>query len=61
MKEKYEFALPDVLFFDDEPHVHRRLKHIKVVSVPVKDGMTMELLKAGFQKFSDVRAKKVKL
>lgn len=44
-----------MLFFDDEHRNIVDLERLGVVSILVKNGMTMQVLMNGFKKFSDAR------
>lgn len=45
----------DILFFDDEPRNIYDVERLGVVSILVEDGMTVQVLAEGMQKFSDIR------
>lgn len=44
-----------MVFFDDEHRNINDLEKMGVISVLVKDGMTLKVLMDGLQKFSDTR------
>jgi len=44
-----------MLFFDDEHRNIVDLERLGVVSILVKNGMTMQVLMDGLKKFSDIR------
>lgn len=48
-----------MLFFDDEQRNIVDLERLGVVSVLVKNGMTMKVLMDGLKKFSDIRTSNV--
>lgn len=47
--------LEDMIFFDDEHRNIVDLENLGVVSILVKNGMTMKVLMDGLKKFSDIR------
>lgn len=49
--------MEDMLFFDDEQFNIDDTTHLGILSVLVKEGMTMQVLMNGLKKFSDTRAK----
>jgi len=50
-----KIELEDMLFFDDEHRNIVDLERLGVISVLVKNGMTMKVLMDGLKKFSDTR------
>lgn len=50
-----KIELEDMLFFDDEHRNIVDLERLGVISVLVKNGMTMKVLMDGLKKFSDAR------
>lgn len=50
-----KIGLEDMLFFDDEHRNIADLEKLGVVSILVKDGMTIKVLMDGLKKFSDKR------
>lgn len=50
-----KIELEDMLFFDDEQRNITDLEHLGVVSILVKNGMTIKVLMDGLKTFSDRR------
>lgn len=48
-------GLEDMLFFDDEQRNIVDLERLGVISILVKNGMTIKVLMDGLKKFSDTR------
>ncbi|XP_025202476.1 magnesium-dependent phosphatase 1-like [Melanaphis sacchari] len=56
ISKKCNIKLEDMIFFDDEQRNIDDLERLGVVSILVKNGMTMEVLMNGLKKFSDIRS-----
>jgi len=55
ISKECKIELADMVFFDDEHRNINDLEKMGVISVLVKDGMTLKVLMDGLQKFSDTR------
>jgi len=55
ISKTHSIELEDMLFFDDEHRNIVDLERLGVVSILVKNGMTMQVLMDGLKKFSDIR------
>lgn len=56
ISKKCNVKLKDMIFFDDEQRNIVDLERLGVVSILVKNGMTMQVLMNGLKKFSDIRS-----
>lgn len=56
ISKKCNIKLEEMIFFDDEQRNIVDLERLGVVSILVKNGMTMPVLINGLKKFSDVRS-----
>lgn len=56
ISKKCNIKLEDMVFFDDEQRNIVVLERLGVVSILVKNGMTMPVLISGLKKFSDIRS-----
>lgn len=56
ISKKCNIKLEEMIFFDDEQRNIVDLERLGVVSILVKNGMTMSVLIQGLKKFSDIRS-----
>jgi len=56
ISKKCNIKLEEMIFFDDEQRNIVDLERLGVVSILVKNGMTMPVLINGLKKFSDIRS-----
>lgn len=58
IKKDSGISFSDMIFFDDEHRNIKDLEKVGVLSIHVKDGMSMNVLKAGFQRFETQKLNK---
>jgi len=56
IRKECNIKLADMIFFDDEEDNIMDVERFGVVSILVKNGMTMQVLMNGLKKFSDIRS-----
>lgn len=58
IKKDSGISFADMIFFDDESRNIRDVEKLGVLSILVKDGMSMDILKSAFQRFESQKSKK---